>query len=254
MTNLAKIDVIKQGDVLVVDSRLIADELGVSHESFMKTIRKHETKIEQRFGIIRFKIGEIDGRGRPEKYALLTEPQATTLMTFSRNTDQVVECKLNLVEAFERAKTAIKTVIPQQSERIRELELQNAVLDKQLSLRHLDNSMLTMHGAPTVLALRGMADQVIEVKTVITEVIDEKTGAKFRGATLKQMADILKTKFGLKFKSGADLERHIESLDRSDLIAQMKRPVLAPYIPEEFMEEAIEVIRNSTNRQMLLGE
>jgi phage regulator Rha-like protein len=114
MNSLTKIDVIEQGDVLVVDSRLIADELGVSHESFMKTIKKHETKIEQRFGIIRFRIGEIDGRGRPEKYALLTEPQATTLMTFSRNTDQVVECKLNLVEAFDRAKTAIKNLVTPQ--------------------------------------------------------------------------------------------------------------------------------------------
>jgi len=77
----------------------------------------------------------------------LTEDQATALMTFSKNTDQVIECKLNLVEAFSKAKEIIKTVIPAQADRIRELELelqltqaqtQKAIADKAvLDTRHL---------------------------------------------------------------------------------------------------------------------
>lgn len=92
---------------LVVDSRLIADRLDIRHETLMETLEKYQTRIESRFGIIRFETGKIDGRGRPQKFALLNEPQATSLMTFSRNTDAVVECKLDLVNAFEQAKTAL---------------------------------------------------------------------------------------------------------------------------------------------------
>ena len=73
MNSLTKIDVINKDGDLVVDSRLIADELGIEHEVFMRTVKKYETKIQQRFGLIRFENGKIDGRGRPEKYALLTE-------------------------------------------------------------------------------------------------------------------------------------------------------------------------------------
>ena len=144
----------------------------VSHESFIKTIRKYETKIEQRFGVIRFEIGKpSEGSlgGRPEKYALLTESQATTIMTFSRNTDQVVECKLNLVTAFERAKSVIKTVIPQQSARIQELELELSLAKEINASKRLDSDMLTMHGKETVLALRGMSDQVVKSEVLVTE-------------------------------------------------------------------------------------
>jgi phage regulator Rha-like protein len=71
---------------LVVDSRLIAQELGIEHESFVRTITNYEYLIVEEFVFLRFEIGEIQGRGQPEKYYLLTEDQATFLMTLSRNT------------------------------------------------------------------------------------------------------------------------------------------------------------------------
>ena len=62
----------QKGDVLVVDSRLIALQLGVEHETFVRTIKKYETKIEQRFGCIRFEIGVPDKpTGNPPKFAWL---------------------------------------------------------------------------------------------------------------------------------------------------------------------------------------
>lgn len=106
--NLIKVE--NQHGTLVVDSRLIAQRLDIEHESFMKTIRKFQSKIEQRFGAIRFEIGLRlggNGGGKPPVFALLTEPQATALMTFSRNTDEVVECKLDLVDAFDKAKDVL---------------------------------------------------------------------------------------------------------------------------------------------------
>ncbi|MFM6147372.1 MAG: Rha family transcriptional regulator [Dolichospermum sp.] len=144
------ITVIEQGDVLVVDSRLIADELGIEHHTFLKTLNKYLDRIELRFGVVRFEVdkpSEGSLGGRPEKFALLTESQATTLMTFFKNTEKVIDCKLALVEAFEKAKSVIKSVIPQQNNLIRELELrlqlaqaetQKALAEKAvLDTRHL---------------------------------------------------------------------------------------------------------------------
>ena len=78
----------------------------------MGTLKKYQSLVESRFGLFRFKRGEIIGRGQPEKFALLSENQATILMTFSRNTNTVVQCKLDLVEAFSNAKKLLLQPAP----------------------------------------------------------------------------------------------------------------------------------------------
>ena len=94
---MSNLSVTERDDVLVVDSRLVAERLDIEHESFIRNLKKHKIRIESRFGVIRFEIGKpLTGSkgGRPQDYALLTEPQATVLMTLSKNTERVVECKL----------------------------------------------------------------------------------------------------------------------------------------------------------------
>lgn len=105
---MTEILVFQHEGALVVDSRLIADQLAIEHESFMKTINKYQTQAEQAFGILRFEIGEMQGRGQPEKYCLLTEDQAFFLMTLSRNTAEVVSAKLSLVKSFSEAKKLLR--------------------------------------------------------------------------------------------------------------------------------------------------
>ena len=68
-----------------VDSRIIAGQLGVEHESFRKLIYQYQADFEE-FGILRFEIGEIKGRGQPEKYALLNEDQSYLGLTYAQNT------------------------------------------------------------------------------------------------------------------------------------------------------------------------
>lgn len=93
---------------LVVDSRLIAEVLGVNHGDWVRNIvKKYQAEIEQDFGAIRFQNG-LNGvgtnGGKAEVYALLTEDQSTCLMTYSKNTDQVRAAKRNLVKSFSKAK------------------------------------------------------------------------------------------------------------------------------------------------------
>lgn len=113
----SSIQVVDKGDSLVVDSRLVAQGLGIQHKNFLETIKKYESRLEQDFGAITFEtVASTMPNGRinpnPEKFYWLTEPQTTFLMTLSRNTDRVVECKANLVRAFIEAKQA-KQSVPQ---------------------------------------------------------------------------------------------------------------------------------------------
>lgn len=100
-----------EDNILVVDSRLIAAQLGIEHESFYKTVNKYKSHIEQAFGHLRFEIGTVTnsvGAVNKLNYVLLTEEQATFLMALSRNTPEVVECKKQLVLKFSEAKRLLR--------------------------------------------------------------------------------------------------------------------------------------------------
>ena len=92
-----------EGD-LVIDSRLVSKRLGIEHINFMETIGSFQTRIEQEFGIVRFETEKLKRRGRPQNYAFLNEDQAVFLVTLSRNTPQVVDCKVAIVKAFSKAR------------------------------------------------------------------------------------------------------------------------------------------------------
>lgn len=87
-----------------IDSRLLAQSLGVQHESVAKTLNAYRADFET-FGLFRFQIGEVTC-GRPERYAMLNEDQAYLLLTYSRNTARVRELKVKLVKAFGEARKA----------------------------------------------------------------------------------------------------------------------------------------------------
>jgi len=86
-----------------IESHLVAKTLGIEHESLMRAVNTYRSEIGA-LGILRFEIGEIKGRGQPEKYSLLNENQAIFVATLSRNTRQVVDFKLQLTKAFAAAR------------------------------------------------------------------------------------------------------------------------------------------------------
>lgn len=80
-------------------SEIIAECADVSHHAIQEHIRKQKDRLE-RYGIIAFEMRKLNGRGRPEKLYRLNEQQATLLITFLKNTEQVATFKENLVKAF----------------------------------------------------------------------------------------------------------------------------------------------------------
>lgn len=153
-----------------------------------------------------------------------------------------------------------ETIIPAQNAELESLKLQLAIATANkesnqlvLAARQLDNTMLTMHGAPTVLALRGMTDQVVEVEKTTIEVIDEKSAAMFEGMTLAALKDFIAKKHGIQYKTGAQIARILEASGNADLIGQTPRRILTDYIPSENVDAVIKLLV-SGDRQLLIGE
>jgi phage regulator Rha-like protein len=71
MTNLASIESTSKLSVsdiageLVIDSRLIAAQLGIQHETVIKSIRKYADKFQQ-MGVLRFEIGKLKAANRDD--------------------------------------------------------------------------------------------------------------------------------------------------------------------------------------------
>jgi DNA-damage-inducible protein D len=153
---------------------------------------------------------------------------------------------------------AIKTreaevVIPQQNDRLRELELQNQILSQQLQLRQLDNNMLVMHGKETVLALRGVADQVVRTETKTTEIVEPDTGRCTNILSAKQLKDAIYERTGQKIKSMSQVTEALRKAGRDDLLIPVRRSQVAEYVPPDALDEVIRIVFRA-KRQMLIGE
>ena len=122
---MSDLQVENKDGILVVDSRLVADKLEISHKSFHETIRTYLPKYEIEFGAVPAETAtRSDGNtgGNQPIFYWLTEQQATFLMTLSRNTEPVVKAKASLVLAFEKARGAVGKQT--------ELALTNILLDR----------------------------------------------------------------------------------------------------------------------------
>lgn len=104
--------VLTQNDKIFTTSKILAEGFGIEHYSMKKTILKYRKELEK-FGFIsQFKIGKIKGteetRGRQESVYLLNRDQAALVISFSRNTEEVLAFKVELVKRFVEMEKALK--------------------------------------------------------------------------------------------------------------------------------------------------
>lgn len=101
-TNRA-IELMKVGNEFRIDSRIVAKGIGIEHRAFIQTLRKYQNRLE-RWGVLTFEMTKplpnSEG-GRPEIYVMLNKKQISFAITLSRNTEQVVDFKFDLIEAFD---------------------------------------------------------------------------------------------------------------------------------------------------------
>lgn len=128
-------------DVVYIDSRVYCREvIEVDHHDwFNNVLKKYQDVIEQYFGVVCFKNAEpLKGSagGRPEAFALLTEPQTNFALTLSRNNAKTMCRKAELIADFERAKAALRSQLEAQFNRI-EVEQPKSAEDNSAKIAEL---------------------------------------------------------------------------------------------------------------------
>jgi hypothetical protein len=234
----------KDGE-LRLDSRIMCDGFGIkSHTDYRNNVLvKYEHKFSE-LGVV-FKTTPDNG----EIVWYLNQAQVNFAGTLARNTEKAVNFKLNLVKAFEIA----KQIIPIQNDRIRELELEVKSLELMRDREIRQDTRISLHGIVTTLLLEGKSDSVVEIEKPTIEVIDNRNNTSYNGQTLTQIKEFVSKKYGIKFKSGADIKRLLESEKMGHTIAQTPRTILSDYVPKEHCQLVVDLILKQ-ERQLLLGE
>jgi phage regulator Rha-like protein len=75
-----------------MDSRALAEKLGIGHKPFMLTLRTYQARFEK-YGKLPFQKAASKQSGQHVRFALLNEDQALFAVTLSRNTEQVLDAK-----------------------------------------------------------------------------------------------------------------------------------------------------------------
>lgn len=96
----------------LIDSRIIAEKLGIKHRHLTDVMIKNKYDIESSFGLLlreTAKPNKIKG-GRPERYYLLNEDQAIFSISLSRNTLKSVQLKAIVVKAFAKVRKKLADI------------------------------------------------------------------------------------------------------------------------------------------------
>lgn len=100
--------------VMVVDGDPLASTVAIAkgmrqrHASVIRLTRRYQKRME-RFGRVRFEIQSFSTRGgkQQREVALLNEQQAALLISLMRNSDEVVDFKVRLIDEFYRMRQAL---------------------------------------------------------------------------------------------------------------------------------------------------
>ncbi|OWY63545.1 hypothetical protein B7486_52505 [cyanobacterium TDX16] len=231
---MSNLTVTERDSVLVVDSRLIAQDLGIVHKNLLETLDSYRSKIEAAFGVVRFETEKLlkgSRGGRPERVAYLSEDQATLLMTFSRNTPRVVDCKVALVQAFSKAKQIIGKAIPAQSPEAERMKLELELIRAKQHYQDTGHAMALSTSSAMLRWLRGDAPPPKEIE-YRDRFVDPATGREI-GSTSGRSLTQLVADAGLNPKSAKDRQQVKKILKCCGFdYDKMQRWVSASYLRE----------------------
>lgn len=236
----------KDGE-LRLDSRIMADGFGIkNHTHYRNNILVPNEESFAELGVVlktTLPSGEI--------VWYLNQAQVNFAGTLARNTEKAVKFKLNLVKAFEIA----KQIIPAQSERLRELELELELTKAKQLLISSEHKLIDTRNTIVVTCPQAIADRILGVSVVKeTEYVDRTilpSGQINDGVGITY----IQKRYGFKStKEAWDVLESVGCGKGSDIWKPQLRAVESAVIDRSILSDLDRLIYESTSRQTWISE
>lgn len=210
---------------------------------------KEELKVLRSIGCEVFSLPEATTR-----VAIWTPRAALRLGMLLRNSAIAQAVRTSLLDAVEQ-------IIPAQSNRIRELELelevaraQDSAARSQERLIQVSQAIATLHGAGMLGLILGKPEAVVEPPPTV---IEKTILVNQSGRPVKTYLGLSKTKLAKRYgmKKPQDLVNWLQSVGKADLIQPGITAAPCQFVPFEFVPELDRLwASRQGSRQRLLGE
>ncbi|MEA5529008.1 phage antirepressor KilAC domain-containing protein [Dolichospermum sp. UHCC 0684] len=216
---------------LFIDSRIVAAKLEVNHSDWMQNVvKKYQTQIEQEFGVLRFQNGAVLSykgvANNTQVFVYLTEDQALFLLTLSRNSQAVVQCKANLVKTFAQAR--------------RDLEGRNKPQETIKLPEDLLESLKLLVVIETERKALAAANEQLQAATAELQAVNAELAPKAEAADI-----LLEAGSNLTFQEAAQV-MGIPGIGRNNLfkaLVELKLIINTKHPYQRFVEQGIFVVR-----------
>jgi hypothetical protein len=170
-----------------------------------------------------------------------------TLCCDSRSNPSVKMAKQYFVVKTREA----ETVIPQQNDRLKELELQVKFMEMEYRNLRQRDTMVQLHGVELGLTLIGHGGQVIQIEKTVTEVVNPQTGRSDRILTADQLKRAVKEKSGQNLKTMKFFTDKILAVGRDDLLLPVERSSTSFYVDADKLDEALAVVYGGAKQRVI---
>ena len=236
----------------------------VPADAVQKVVQRHRSELESD-GLRTLKGKDLKSL-RTQALDKLSIPEATTILTvWTPRAALRLGMLLRDSAVAKIVRTAlldaVETLIPAQSTRIRELELElelaratDSAARSQERLMLTTQAIATMHGSGMVALVLGKPDAVVELPPTIVEktVLVNQSGkpvATYQGLSKTKLAK----RYGMK--KPQDVVSWLASLGKSDLLRKGITAAPCEFVPWEFVHELDRLwSQRQGSRQRLLGE
>jgi phage regulator Rha-like protein len=252
-------DVSCHDGVFVIDSRLLAERLGLQHKSLLDNIDKNPEYYQTQWGIkyCYERIPNVVGE-HYERVCWLNEEQFLAITVRCKLTPQVQYYSIRLIKRFSELKANASSGLSQQErenqsglilEQAKQdtIRLQIQLTDSKIKLAQVNEAIFNMHGPNRgTMLITGQNPIVVTKEIEVTRVIEPGNRHKSLVMTLEQLKKQLPYEIVKRFKKWEDVEKFMEDqgIDITKCFVEVKDVRKTKALRRDALDTLLEALSN----------
>jgi phage regulator Rha-like protein len=242
-------DISYHDGAVVIDSRLLAERLGLQHKSLLFNIDNNPEYYQTQWGIkyCYERIPNVVGE-HYERVCWLNKEQVRAITVRCQLTPQVQDYSIRLIKRLSELENPVSTdLTPQTRELELKIELQKQTqktTELQIQLTEINKAVWDMH-SPEVAAMMitGKNPPVVTKTVEITKLVKESTRKEVHVMTLKQFKKHVPYELQKRINTWADVRKILEELgyDSKESFTEVTDSITSQALRIDAFEEVLEV-------------